>query len=164
MAEKEQAKPTTQPPFTVTQPAPVPVAVSGEEDLDIPRVLVADQSLSNRRLITEILTSFHRCEVDACASAEHAYERILQHPYHLYIFAFTLPDMSGLLLDRLAARVHPLVHPDKATAPSVIFLVHSSETAAYKDAQRDARTRGSVPLPLSLDVLMNLAGPLLPPR
>jgi CheY-like chemotaxis protein len=126
--------------------------------------LVADQSLPNRRLITEILTSFHKCEVDASSSAEHAFERILHQPYDLFIFAFTLPDMNGLLLDRLAARVHTLIHPAKATAPPVIFLVPVNESAAYKEAQRDARTRGSVPLPISLDVLMTLVAPLLPSK
>ncbi|TLD71382.1 response regulator [Phragmitibacter flavus] len=155
MPDKEPVPNPTEPEIT---PAPAPAGPA------LPRVLIADQSLPNRRLITEILTSFHKCEVDAASSAEHAFERILQHPYDLFIFAFTLPDMSGLLLDRLAARVHTLIHTSKATAPSVIFLVPTNETAAYKETQRDARTRGSVPLPLSLDVLMTLVGPLLPSK
>lgn len=145
-------------------PAPAAPAIPPPSGITTPRVLLVDQSLPNRRLITEILTSFHRCEVDASPSAEHAFERIIKYSYDLYIFAFTLPDMSGLVLDRMAAKVHPLIHSGRATAPSVIFLVHSSETNAYKEAQRDARTRGAVPLPLSLDVLMTLAGPLLPSK
>jgi len=46
----------------------------------------------------------------------------------------------------------------------VIFLVPANESAAYKETQRDARTRGSIPLPMSLDVLMTLVSPLLPQR
>jgi CheY-like chemotaxis protein len=128
------------------------------------RVLVADASLPNRRLIREALTAFHRCEVDDAASAEHAFERALQREYGLFIFALTLPDFSGALLDRLLARIYTRLHPAAATAPPVIYLVRNDEAATLREIQRDARLRGSVPLPLNLDALMNAAQPLLPPK
>jgi len=130
----------------------------------LPRVLVADQSLPNRRLIREFLTAFRSCEVDDAANAEHAFERALQRTYGLFIFAFSLPDIHGALLDRMLARVYPKVHPGVITAPPVIFLTHSNEAAAYHEIQRDARVRGSVPLPLNLDTLLSAAGTILPAR
>jgi CheY-like chemotaxis protein len=131
---------------------------------EIPRVLVADTSLPNRRLIREVLSAFRLCEVDDAATAEHAFERAVQRPYALFVFAFNLPDLSGGLLDRMLARVYPRLHPGTITAPPIIFLTHSSESSAFHEVQRDARVRGAVPLPLNLDLLMNLAGPILPPR
>ena len=128
------------------------------------RILVADSSLPNRRLIREFLTAFRDCEVDDAASAEHAFERALQREYSLFIFALTLPDMSGALLDRLLARVYPRCHAGVLSAPPVIYLTRTDESAAYYEIQRDARVRGSVPLPLSLDALMAAAGSLLPEK
>jgi CheY-like chemotaxis protein len=129
---------------------------------ELPRVLVADASLPNRRLIRELLTAFRSCEVDDAATAEHTFERVLQRPYALFIFAMTLPDMSGTLLDRLIARVYPLVHAGSITAPPVVYLTRNDEAVAFREVERDARVRGSVPLPLNLDALMNAAGKVLP--
>jgi CheY-like chemotaxis protein len=129
-----------------------------------PRVLVADASLPNRRLIRELLTAFRACEVDDAATAEHTYERVLQRPYALFIFAMTLPDMSGTLLDRLIAKVYPRIHAGSITAPPVVYLVRTDEAAAFREVERDARVRGSVPLPLNLDALMNAAGKALPEK
>jgi CheY-like chemotaxis protein len=128
----------------------------------LPRVLVADASLPNRRLIRELLTAFRSCEVDDAASGEHTFERVLQRPYALFIFAISLPDMNGALLDRLIARVYPMVHAGAVTAPPIIYLVRNDEMAAFREVERDARVRGSVPLPLNLDALMNAAGAILP--
>lgn len=130
----------------------------------LPRVLVADASLPNRRLIRELLTAFRACEVDDAATGEHTFERALQRPYALFIFAMSLPDMSGALLDRLVAKMYPHVHAGAITAPPVVFLVRSDEAAAFREVERDARVRGSVPLPLNLDALMNAAGHVLPAK
>jgi CheY-like chemotaxis protein len=129
-----------------------------------PRILVADASLPNRRLIREFLTAFRSCEVDDAASAEHAFERALQREYSLFIFALSLPDMNGALLDRLLATAYPRCHANIITAPPVIYLIRNEESASFFEIQRDARVRGSVPLPLSLDALMATAGALLPAK
>ncbi len=129
-----------------------------------PRVLVADVNLSNRRLIREALTAFRHCEVDDAASAEHAYERAIQREYALFIFAINLPDMSGAMLDRLLARVYPRLHAGSLTAPAIIYLTRPEESAAFHEIQRDARVRGSVPLPLNLDALLNVTGTALPTK
>jgi CheY-like chemotaxis protein len=129
----------------------------------IPRVLVADASLPNRRLIREVLTAFRSCELDDAASGEHAFERTALQAYSLFIFALTLPDMNGALLDRMISKVYPRIH-GTITAPPVVFLIRSDEKSAFHEIQRDARVRGAVPLPLSLEALMNTAGVLLPTK
>jgi CheY-like chemotaxis protein len=129
-----------------------------------PRVLVADASLPNRRLIRELLTAFRTCEVDDASNAEHTFERVLQRPYSLFIFAMTLPDMNGALLDRLISRMYPKLHAGTITAPPIIFLVRNEEMPAFREIERDARVRGSVPLPLNLDALMTAAGSVLPAK
>lgn len=153
------------PPVAVATPAPVsPPPLVVTQAPAIPRVLVADLSLDTRRQIRDLILASHACELDDASSAEHAYERALQRQYALFIFSMGLPDMNGALLDRLLARVYPKVHAGTFTAPPVIFMVRSEETVAFHEISRDARVRGSVPLPLNLDVLMKLTGALLPPR
>jgi len=129
-----------------------------------PRVLVADASLPNRRLIRELLTAFRACEVDDAATGEHTFERAMQRPYSLFIFAMTLPDINGALLDRMIAKVYPVVHPGSFSAPRIIYLARADEAVAFREVERDARVCGSVPLPLNLDLLMNTAAKVLPAK
>jgi CheY-like chemotaxis protein len=143
--------PDSQPPSP--SPAPTP-----------PRVLVADASLSNRRLIREALGAFRHCEVDDASNAEHAFERALQRTYALFIFSMTLPDMPGTLLDRLLSRIYPRIHPDTHTAPQVIYLVRADEMPAFHEIQRHARVRGATPLPLNLEELLKQTAGLLPKK
>lgn len=152
-------KPTPHPTPASAAPAVAPAAAPAA-----PRVLVADASLSNRRLIREALGAFRNCEVDDASNAEHAFERALQRTYALFIFSMTLPDMPGTLLDRLLSRIYPRIHPDLHTAPQVIFLVRADEMPGFHEIQRHARVRGSVPLPLNLDELLKQTAGLLPQR
>jgi CheY-like chemotaxis protein len=124
-------------------------------------VLLAEESLPYRRVIREALTSFRHCEVDDCPTAERAFELALARPYQLLILAATLPDMSGVMLDRLIARAYPLAHPGSHTAPPVIFLTQNRHSAELAASQRNARFRGTVPYPPRLDLLLPLTTGLL---
>jgi len=110
------------------------------------------------------LGAFRHCETDDAATAEHAFERALQRSYSLFVFAMSLPDMPGTLLDRLLSRVYPRIHPDTHTAPPVIFLVRADEMPAFHEIQRHARVRGATPLPLNLDELLKQTAGVLPER
>lgn len=127
-----------------------------------PRVLLAEESLPFRRVIREALTSFRQCEVDETPSAESAFELALRRPYQLFIFSVNLPDMSGILLDRLLSRAYPLAHPGSHTAPPVILMVRNEDTASHPNLTRDARVRGVMPYPPKLDLLLSLTAGLLP--
>lgn len=126
------------------------------------RVLLAEPSLPYRRVIREALQCFRQCVVDDAPNAERAFELALQRHYHLYIFSYTLPDLSGVLLDRLLARASPLVHQGTHSAPPVIFLTRLEDAQAFQTAQRDARHRGHLPYPPKLDALLTLTHGLLP--
>ncbi len=126
------------------------------------RVLLAEESLPFRRLIREALVSFRGCQVDETPSAERAFEMALSRPYQLFIFALTLPDMSGILLDRLLSRAYPLAHPGSHTAPPLIFMVRHEESATHPNLTRNARVRGVLPYPPKLDLLLALTMGLLP--
>lgn len=127
-----------------------------------PRVLLGEESLSVRRLIREALVSFRGCEVDETPSAERAFEMAMRRPYQLFIFAVALPDMDGVLLDRLLAGAWPLAHQGSHTAPPVIFMLRHEDTAIHPNLTRDARVRGVLTYPPKLEVLLALTSGLLP--
>ncbi len=125
------------------------------------RVLLAEESLPYRRVIREALTSFRHCEVDDSPTAERAFELALSRPYHLFILAIPLPDMSGMMLDRLIAKAYPLTHRGSHTAPPVIFLARPEDGSALAAHQRDVRLRGTIAYPPKLDALLSLTAGLL---
>lgn len=128
------------------------------------RVLLAEASLPYRRVIREALISFRQCEVDDCQSGERAFELAISRPYHLLILAVPLPDLGGLILDRLIARCYPLVHHGIHTAPPVIFMMRSENACEIDAMKRDVRLRGCLSYPPKLDALLALTSGLLPEK
>ncbi len=130
----------------------------------VPRVLLAEESLPYRRVIREALTAFRHCEVDDAPSGEAAYELALRQRYALYVFACSLPDMKGELLDRLLARAVPLIQAGSHSAPPVVYLLRADEAGEWQHLSRSARARAHVFLPPRLDMLMHGTAGLLPVR
>jgi len=130
----------------------------------LPRVLLAEENLPYRRVIREALVAFRECEVDDTPSAEHAFELALSKRYSLFVFALSLPDMQGDMLDRLLARVVPQLHPDVHAAPPVIFILRPEEAGRVQELTRHARVRAHVSIPPRLDQLMAATASLLPAR
>lgn len=129
-----------------------------------PRVLLADENLPFRRVIREALTAFRVCEVDDAPSGERAFEMALHREYSLFLFSWRLPDMEGVMLDRLLGKAYPVAHRGAHTAPPVIFLVRPEDSMSYQSLQRDVRVRGCMPLPPKLDILLSLTSSMLPGR
>jgi CheY-like chemotaxis protein len=100
--------------------------------------------------------------VDDCQSGERAFEMAVSRPYHLLILAVSLPDLGGLMLDRLIARSYPLVHRGIHTAPPVIFMMRSGDAGEIDAMKRDVRLRGCLNYPPKLDALLALTSGLLP--
>lgn len=125
---------------------------------------MAEESLPYRRVIREALISFRQCEVDDCQSGERAFEMAVSRPYHLLILAVSLPDLGGLMLDRLIARSYPLVHRGIHTAPPVIFMMRSGDAGEIDAMKRDVRLRGCLSYPPKLDALLALTSGLLPEK
>jgi CheY-like chemotaxis protein len=129
-----------------------------------PRVLLAEENLSYRRVMREALNAFRVCEVDDAATGEHAFELALKRRYSLFIFAFCLPDISGEMLDRLLAKAYPKVHADCHAAPPMIFLLKPEDGNEWQRLSRNARARSHVLLPPRLDMLMNATSGILPKK
>lgn len=106
--------------------------------------------------------SFRHCEVDDSPTAERAFELALSRPYQLLVLAVPLPDMSGVMLDRLISKAYPLAHRGSHTAPPVIFLARAEDGGALASLQRDVRLRGTLSYPPKLDTLISLTAGLLP--
>lgn len=126
------------------------------------RVLLVEESLPFRRVIREALTAFRHCEVDETPNAERAFEFSLTRPYQLLILAIRLPDMSGMMLDRLITRAYPYAHPGSHTAPPVIFLSRPEDSSQLITSTRDVRHRGFLTYPPKLDTLISITADLLP--
>ena len=129
-----------------------------------PRVLLVEQSLPYRRVIREALTSFMHCEVDDASTGEHAFEMALQKRYALYLFAYSLPDMKGDLLDRLLSTAYPKIHTGTGSAPPLFYLLKTDEAQHAQELARNARVRGTLFMPPRLDVLIKAATGILPPK
>ena len=128
------------------------------------RVLLVEQSLPFRRVIREALTAFMHCEVDDASTGEHAFEMGLKRRYALYMFAYSLPDMRGDLLDRLLATASPKVHSGTIAAPPLLYLLKTDEAQHAQELARNARVRGTLFMPPRLDVLIKAATGILPSK
>jgi CheY-like chemotaxis protein len=138
--------------------------LTSSPDIPTARVLLAEESLPYRRVIREALMSFRHCEVDDCQTGERAFELAMSRRYHLIILALPLPDLGGLLLDRLIAHAYPLVHQGSHTAPPVIFISRSGDASELQALKRDVRLRGCLGYPPKLDALLALTSGLLPEK
>jgi CheY-like chemotaxis protein len=138
--------------------------LTSSTDNPLSRVLLVEESLPYRRVIREALMSFRHCEVDDCQSGERAFEMALSRRYDLLILALPLPDLGGLLLDRLIAYSYPLVHRGSHTAPPVIFIARGEDSGAMQSLKRDVRLRGCLSYPPKLDALLTLTSGLLPEK
>jgi CheY-like chemotaxis protein len=127
---------------------------------DLPRILLAEESLPFRRVIREAVTAFYDCVVEDAPSGEAAFELALRQRYALYLFSYKLPDMSGEMLDRLLSKSVPAVQ-GVASAPPVIFLLRQEDAECWQHLQRDARVRGHTLMPPKLDKLLPLLGKIL---
>lgn len=132
--------------------------------LQPPRVLIAEENLAFRRVMREALVAFRQCEVDDASTGENAFELAMKRPYALFLFALSLPDMKGELLDRLVAKAYHRVHAETHAAPPVIYLLRMEESHEWQRLMREARNRGHVLLPPRLDMLMSATEGLLEAR
>ncbi|MDB6118353.1 MAG: hypothetical protein JWO08_2134 [Verrucomicrobiaceae bacterium] len=129
-----------------------------------PRVLLVEQSLPFRRVIREALTAFMHCEVDDASTGEQAFELGVSRRYALYLFAYSLPDMPGDLLDRLLAYSGPKVHRGAHASPPLIYLLKTEEAQRAQELSRNARVRGTLFMPPRLDALIKATTGILPPK
>ena len=120
-----------------------------------PRVLVAHDDVGTLRLIRETLGQFGECEIDTSPTAEYAYELALQRDYALFMFGLGLPVLNGELLYELLAKAYPFCHSGAVTCPGVVYIVDPADAGKVEGLQRQARVKGVLVKPLSIDRILD---------
>ena len=120
----------------------------------MPRVLVAHDDVGTLRLIRESLGQFGECEVDTTPSAEYAYELALQREYVLFMFGLSLPVIHGELLYGLLSKAYPLCHSGARVCPGVVYITDAADAGRAEGLQREARVKGVLVKPLSIDRIL----------
>lgn len=118
-------------------------------------MLIAHDEVGTLRLIRETLGQFADCEVDSTPSAEYAYELALQRPYALFIFGLGLPVIAGELLYELLSKAYPYCHSGARTCPGVVYIADSSQASRAEELRREARVKGVLLKPLSIDRILD---------
>jgi len=110
------------------------------------------------RLIREALQGFTKASVDTTPDALYGFELALQRRYKLFIFSLSLPIINGELLYDLVDKAYRHCHDDVRATPAVIYIVEEGQAMQSQELARDARVRGVLIKPLSIDRLLTLAG------
>ncbi len=118
------------------------------------RVLLAHGDVPTNSLVRDTLENFTWSEVDMAPNADIAFERALQRPYALFIFAFDLPTLDGEVLYEFISKAYRYREAGLKVAPPIIYLGEASDTSRSDSLRRDARVRGVLLRPLSLDRLI----------
>ncbi|MBL9153553.1 MAG: hypothetical protein JNK37_13750 [Verrucomicrobiales bacterium] len=130
-----------------------------------PRVLVVHPAASTGRLIRESLQNFTQAEIDLSPDTSHGFEMALSRRYHLFIFALHLPDMDGPLLYEMISKAYAAFREGESrTAPGVIFVREPEERLPPPEISRDARVKGILSKPLSIERLLDAVKSTLPMR
>ncbi len=89
----------------------------------MPRILVVDDSVMDRRLAQALLKPLADCELDFATDGQHALERIAEHPPDLILTDLIMPRLDGL---ELVARVRASRH----LIPLILMTSQGSEDIA----------------------------------
>ncbi len=125
------------------------------ENPTTPRVLVAHDDIGTLRLVRETLGQFADCEVDSTPSAEYAYELALQREYALFMFGLGLPVIHGQLLYELLSKAYPHCHAGARTSPAVVYIADAGDASRTEELRREARVKGVLLKPLSVDRILD---------
>ncbi len=129
-----------------------------------PRVLVAHDDVGTCRLVRETLGQFGSCAVDTSPTAEYAYELALGRPYALYMFGLSLPVLHGELLYELLFKAHALCLADRRPCPGVVYIADAADAGRAEELKREARVKGVLVKPLSIDRILDRVRGTIPLR
>lgn len=118
------------------------------------RVLLAHEDVPTKALVRDTLENFTWSEVDQAPNAEFAFERALQRSYSLFIFGLSLPTLNGETLYEFICKAYRYRESGMKVAPPIIYLGEPGDTKKVDDLRRDARVRGVLLRPFSLDKLI----------
>lgn len=125
------------------------------------RVLVVHADLAVCRLARESLETFCECQVETTSVALRGFESVLQRDFKLLLLDLHLETLHGPLLYDLICKALQICAPTRAL-PAVMFFCDATEAARRDDLLRDARVKGLLTLPISIERLLEKVHTLLP--
>jgi len=127
-------------------------------------VLVLHEDVGVSRLVREALETFTLAEVVTTPDAEYAFELALQRDYKLFVFHLNAPILGGELLYELISKAYRHCGAGYRKLPAVIYLGDAQDSLKYEELLRDARVKGVLMKPLSIERLLDKAGSVLAKR
>lgn len=94
------------------------------------RIMVVDDMSTSRGLLTQALDSFGIRQVFAVADGQSALQNIQQHPVHLIISDYNMPNMDGLHL------LHALRHNHRTKAVGFILVTGRADRAVIDSGKK----------------------------
>ena len=121
------------------------------ENKDSFRVLASYHDTGTLRLLRDSVSNLLNIGIDTSPSAEYAYEMAIKRPYSLFIFGYHMPNLNGVLLYDLLYKVYPSLYEGIRKCPAVIFIGEEDDLKMSDQVKRDARVKGFLVRPLSID-------------
>ena len=109
------------------------------------------------RLIRETLDQFANCSAETSPQAEYAFELSLQRKFDLFIFDLGLDVLPGEVLYGLISKAYSHCHDGARAAPPVIYVT-DDPGGAPADLLAEARVKGVLTTPLSIQRILDLVG------
>ena len=126
------------------------------ENKDSFRVLASYHDTGTLRLLRDSVSNLLNIGIDTSPSAEYAYEMAIKRPYSLFIFGYHMPNLNGVLLYDLLYKVYPSLYEGIRKCPAVIFIGEEDEIKMSDQVKRDARVKGFLVRPLSIDRIIDV--------
>lgn len=126
------------------------------ENKDSFRVLASYHDTGTLRLLRDSVSNLLNIGIDTSPSAEYAYEMAIKRPYSLFIFGYHMPNLNGVLLYDLLYKVYPSLYEGIRKCPAVIFIGEEDDIKMSDQVKRDARVKGFLVRPLSIDRIIEV--------
>ena len=126
------------------------------ENKDSFRVLASYHDTGTLRLLRDSVSNLLNIGIDTSPSAEYAYEMAIKRPYSLFIFGYHMPNLNGVLLYDLLYKVYPSLYEGIRKCPAVIFIGEEDDLKMSDQVKRDARVKGFLVRPLSIDRIIDV--------
>ena len=120
------------------------------------RVLASYHDTGTLRLLRDSVSNLLNIGIDTSPSAEYAYEMAIKRPYSLFIFGYHMPNLNGVLLYDLLYKVYPSLYEGIRKCPAVIFIGEEDDIKMSDQVKRDARVKGFLVRPLSIDRIIEV--------
>jgi DNA-binding response OmpR family regulator len=98
--------------------------------VDAKRILIVDDDVALLGTMKDALLSFLRCQVDAVAAPEEAFELALTSDYDLFLFDFAMPIIDGAMLYFLLGKVYNHARPPRVLPPLLLVTGQGEEARA----------------------------------